>query len=179
MFGLSKKEKRQRSIDYIYGAQIGLFREIRNVLLKRHPEQEVLIDTQPQAIAKLHYAAASITQFIWLMHASEKDDHQDITDALHLAVLKDVMKARDYDMPPRDAHILYLQEFSASWKYYREYLDKILIRGNSNFIQTLYLVIEDEVVKYKGPDGQISIVDASNELLNIVLKAVEFMKKYK
>ncbi len=87
------------------------------------------------------------------------------------------MRARNYDIPPQVAHRQYTDEFMDVWRYYRDYLDKILIEKNMNSIQTLYVVIEDEVLKYKGPEGRIGVAEASTKLLNIVTTALAFIKK--
>ena len=97
---------------------------------------------------------------------------------MHLSVLNDIMKAREYDIPPQQAQYRYSREFEDAWKCYREYLQKILIEKDTDSILALYMIIEDEVFGVTGSAGRIGAEQTSTELLTLVVQVLAFAKKY-
>lgn len=177
MFGLSKKEKFEKEVTSLIGLSYGLSREIRALLVKRHPEMEVFIESQPRSIKAIHYTAAAITQFSWLMHSKGKLPMDELLDEFHLTVMKETMKERNYDTPPQIAHREYSTEYSERWRSYKDILHKILLDKRVDHIELFYMQIEEDALQESILDGAMSRVEASQELFSLVLHALAFLKK--
>lgn len=177
MFGLSQKEKFEKEVSNLIGLAIGLSREIRSLLVKRHPTLEVLIESQPRSINAIYYLAAAITQFSWLMHSKGKLPMDDVLDQFHLAVMKETMEARNYDKPPQLAHREYSSEYAVRWREYKDTLHKILIDKRVNHIDIFYIQLEEDAFGESMQDGAFTRMEAAQILLNLVMHALAFSKK--